>query len=182
MDDFLLSRVACTDEFDSACMTGYAPRDIQLARCSGETLRSRRCAWLLLRQLLAEAGFDERSAGLRLLPCGKWTGKNVYVSLSHCKGYVAAAVSNRPVGIDVERLDRRLAAELYDRIATPDERAIYGDCPDKAQMLTLWTAKEAVYKMSDGTVAAVNIDTTKHNLRFTVDDYTVSCVASCYRL
>ena len=160
MKQFLLARVCSVEEFPDVSSTGFSPRDNQL-QCGGDCDKKHRlCAWLLLQKLLSEAGFDEQSAELRLLPCGKWTGKDVFVSLSHCDGFVAAAVSSRSVGIDVEPTSRLVSPQLYNRIATDNERALYGQTPSNQTLLGLWTAKEAAFKASDGKVSATKIDTT----------------------
>lgn len=160
MKEFLLSRVRSVEEFPEVDSVGFLPRDNQLQSCSGFVRRQRQCAWLLLGQLLHEVGLDEQSAELRLLPDGKWTGNGVFVSLSHCDGFVAAAVSSNPVGIDVEPVDRTISTRLYTKIATLNELALYGQNPSNESLLGLWTAKEAAFKASDGKVSAAKIDTT----------------------
>lgn len=65
-------------------------------------------------------------------------------SLSHKERMVAAVVSPRPVGIDLERL-APVYERLYDRIA---DAAEWGLAPDRSERLfyRFWTAKEAVLK------------------------------------
>ncbi len=67
-----------------------------------------------------------------------------YWSLSHKERMVAAVVSPRPVGIDLERM-APVYERLYDRIADADE---WGLAPDRSERLfyRFWTAKEAVLK------------------------------------
>jgi 4'-phosphopantetheinyl transferase len=65
-------------------------------------------------------------------------------SLSHKERMVAAVVSPRPVGIDLERL-APVHARMYDRIADGSEWAL---APHKSERVFFryWTAKEAVLK------------------------------------
>ena len=67
-----------------------------------------------------------------------------YWSLSHKERMVAAVVSPRPVGIDLERL-APVHARMYDRIADAAEWAL---APHKSEKVFFryWTAKEAVLK------------------------------------
>jgi 4'-phosphopantetheinyl transferase len=68
----------------------------------------------------------------------------LYWSLSHKERMVAAVVSPRPVGIDLERL-APMNERMYDRIADAAEWAL---APHKIEKLFFryWTAKEAVLK------------------------------------
>ena len=75
----------------------------------------------------------------------------VHVSLSHRLGWVAAAVSNAPVGIDleVERAARSDATERAALMLSPAELHAWSALPlpeRERALLTLWTAKEAWYK------------------------------------
>ena len=98
---------------------------------------------LALRQLLAQAGITdiiERAPGGQPV----LLGRSAFVSISHCEEFVACAVADTPVGIDIERI-RPIKPGLIDRVCTPEEKAYVGDSP--ARFLEIWTAKEAWFKM-----------------------------------
>ncbi len=66
---------------------------------------------------------------------------DIDVSLTHCEGFAAAAVTAQGrVGIDAERRGRDLPDAVFSMIATPHERAMADD------PLGLWTLKEALAK------------------------------------
>ena len=74
------------------------------------------------------------------------------VSISHAHDLVACAVSPRPVGVDVERLDREEANRHFARrTCTSGELASFAglgwDEPSRAALVRLWTRKEAVSKV-----------------------------------
>ena len=73
------------------------------------------------------------------------------VSVSHGAGYAALAVcdAGRRVGIDVES-PRAQLRRVVRRILTPREAEILPDAAtcDIALLLRIWTAKEAVYKLT----------------------------------
>lgn len=73
------------------------------------------------------------------------------VSVSHGAGYAALAVcaAGRRVGIDVES-PREQLRRVVRRILSPAEAAILPDAEacDIALLLRIWTAKEAVYKLT----------------------------------
>lgn len=64
----------------------------------------------------------------------------IEISISHCRTCAVIALSDRPVGVDVET-DRAQLARVAPRVLSPDELIYYNDCLVKA-----WTLKEALYK------------------------------------
>ncbi len=98
----------------------------------------------LLRQALAAAGLSPD-----LPVCTDAQGKPVLpdapgfcFSIAHCRNRVICAVSDRPIGCDLER-ERTLKRELAPRICTPHERAILRT---NADLFQIWVGKEAVLK------------------------------------
>ena len=80
-----------------------------------------------------------------------------WISLSHCPDATVVVWSERPVGVDVERLDRRFAASaLASRFFAPDDgqelRSLQGEALRRA-VLRQWVAKEAAIKWQRGTLA-----------------------------
>ena len=70
-----------------------------------------------------------------------------YVSLSHCRTAVAAAVSEEgPVGIDVESIDRYSPELLPVTMSeTEQQQILAAPCPEVA-FIRLWTMKESLLK------------------------------------
>ena len=162
---------------------GYVPRDEQIAADKQPRKGLRQYAWIALTRAIAEyAETNGCTMPLpRLLPNGKWVADNCYLSLSHTDGYVAAAVSDLPVGIDIERTDRKLPTGLIARIACGNEKALY-TAPDNTQLLQLWTAKEAVFKQTDNNdgLTVSQIDTTTHKVQTTVtEEFVLSVATDC---
>lgn len=162
---------------------GYTPRDEQIAYDTQPRKGLRQYAWIALTRAIAEyAETNGCTMPLpRLLPNGKWVADNCYLSLSHTDGYVAAAVSDLPVGIDIERTNRKLAKGLYERIVCGNEKALY-TAPDNTQLLQLWTAKEAVFKQADNNdgLTVSQIDTTIHKVQTTVtEEFVLSIATDC---
>ena len=69
-----------------------------------------------------------------------------YVSISHSGEMAAAAISEEPIGIDVERL-RKIDLKLIERVCTEREAEYIkeGDNPE-FRFFEIWTAKEAYFK------------------------------------
>ena len=74
---------------------------------------------------------------------------DLHFSITHTKRHVFCAVSDRPVGIDAEEMDRQVNLRLADKILSPEERARYESAADKRlALLKLWVLKEAAAKLS----------------------------------
>lgn len=76
------------------------------------------------------------------------TDGGVHVSFSHSGDYAVGAVSDRPVGIDIEAIGRN--SDIYPAVMTPEEhRHFISDVPDPekdAAFCRMWTAKESYMK------------------------------------
>lgn len=105
---------------------------------------------LLWRALRTECGIDE-------LPVFDYSrqGKpmlqgypNIHFSLSHCHEAVACAVSDHPVGIDIETTEE-YNIEVASQVMSDEEQQqiIAEKSPDMA-FYRLWTMKESLYKLT----------------------------------
>lgn len=72
---------------------------------------------------------------------------DIFFNLSHCKEAVVCAVSNQPVGVDVESL-REFKESLVNYTMNEDEiREIKSSTNPAATFIRLWTMKEATLKL-----------------------------------
>ena len=70
-----------------------------------------------------------------------------HFSISHSKGHVFCALSEKNIGIDAEELDRNVRLSLADKILSPMERMQYDGAQDqRLTLLTFWVLKEAQAK------------------------------------
>lgn len=115
-------------------------RDRDSARCVG--------VWLLLRDMLARRGVEIDSLALRTGEYGKpYLDGGPAFSLSHAGPYAAAAVSDGPVGVDIEgpRCTLDLAKRWFDPSEYASAAALEG-AAQRAYLQRLWVAKEAFVK------------------------------------
>ncbi len=83
-------------------------------------------------------------------------------SISHCKHGIAVAISERPIGIDIEHI-RSAKPELVARTMNEMEQQQIWDSPSPDVTFTqFWTQKEAILKMQ-GT-GIISIDGIKNTL------------------
>lgn len=146
------------------------------------------------------AGDDDkrRSLGVELL-LKKVTGRSDYVlsenekpffsdnevffSLAHCGDYAVCAVSDVPVGVDIE-LPRVGGARLAKRFFQPDEAALVyaADDPDR-EFCRLWTLKESYIKCADlrlGDIRSFSVASCAEDCMFlnkAYDEYLIGCCA-----
>lgn len=136
----------------------------------------RRClgAGLLLK---AVCGRDDYAVGQNGKPY--FVDNAVHFSLAHCKEHVLCAVSDAPVGADIE-LPRSDSVRLAERFFAPDElRAVsVSPAPDE-EFCRLWTMKESYIKLRDLRLADMAgfsvIDSTVHFNSLRYGEYFIAC-------
>ena len=104
----------------------------------------RRLEWLTTRVLFHEAfGPDARIA---CLPSGRPAveGAAGHISISHSHRFVAIAVSDYPVGVDIETWTPR-ALRVASRFLCDAEMPLLGDNAERRAVI-LWSAKECAFK------------------------------------
>lgn len=70
-----------------------------------------------------------------------------HFSISHTKKHAFCVLSDRPVGIDAEEMDRDTNLALAEKILSPREKQQFDAAQDKKKaLLTFWVLKEAAAK------------------------------------
>ena len=121
------------------------------ARYRSFSSEGRRQSWLAGRALLLTALDGGNPAALRTAASGGvvYQAAPLHLNLSHSGAFLAAVVSQRPVGIDIERVRPRAVAAQADRVFCPDEARALESLPETARLerfFQLWTLKEAAAK------------------------------------
>ena len=76
---------------------------------------------------------------------------DIHFSLSHCHSAVACAVSDHPVGIDIETTEH-YSIEVARQVMNDDEiRQIEASSQPEVIFTRLWTMKESLFKLTGGT-------------------------------
>lgn len=117
----------------------------QLGFSSDKKLEKRRLEHLAGRFLLQHLNPDFPFSKLEISSPGKpfVPGNSLHFSISHSFPYVAVAIDEQPVGIDVQVFHEKIY-RLKDKFLSPEEQELF---EDRAEQLTLaWTAKEAAFK------------------------------------
>lgn len=131
-------------------------RDREIADCKNEKLKICKYAdWVLLdKALSASFHLDISSLEFEKTKHGKWLADKVFFSLSHSGDFVCAAVSNMPVGVDIESEDAFKAkwSDNADKLYALAQKVFTRAEFKSAATLTArdfirkWTLKEAIFK------------------------------------
>ncbi len=131
----------------------------------------------LLRQMYC-ARFGAPMPEIRIADGGKPYFKNspVYFSISHTKSHVFCVLSDCPVGIDAEEVNRNIRLALADKILSPAEKIRFDRAENKQQaLLRLWVLKEAAVKCSGNGLTGYPKDTD-----FSLDDPRIQRIGDCF--
>lgn len=136
----------------------YLPltRRSEIDNCKDETVRQRKYYAFKLLELALNLVYSKlmRDVSFEKKPSGKWVCDVCEFSISHCNDIVVVAVSDNPVGVDVElndvsRFDERMQQRIFCKNEqnaawqmSSEQRAVYAN--------KLWTVKEAVFKRDEG--------------------------------
>lgn len=106
----------------------------------------RRLEILATRCLLKEMLHSEPIVSYDQYGAPSLTGLGHYVSISHTDGYVAVALADKPVGIDIERRGRRVERVRSKFMQEAEDVLVEGTADPVLAMHLIWSAKEAVFK------------------------------------
>ena len=91
--------------------------------------------------------YNEHGKPSLALPPTGGDGEGPHFSLSHCKEGVCCAISDRPVGIDIESAHRKISDSVIRYSMNEGEQTLIRESDDPQRtFLRLWTQKEAVLK------------------------------------
>lgn len=112
-----------------------------------------------------------------IAPGGKpyFADGSLYFSVSHTKRRVFCALSEYPIGIDAEELDRQIDLRLADKILSAKERVLYNVQEDKRlTLLRFWVLKEAAAKCSGKGLCGY-----PNHTNFSPEDERISVIEHC---
>ena len=106
-------------------------------------------SYVMLREILESMGlshpffFSQNEHGKPFLA----DNPNIHFNLSHCKNGIIVAVSDRPIGVDIESY-REVSDSLIRYTMNEEEQRIIAESDDPIRTFTeYWTKKEAVFKL-----------------------------------
>lgn len=119
--------------------------------------RQRYFAWKLLEYGLRQSlGLSMEQVGFSLDDWGRWSCDACFFSLSHSADAVAVAISDAPVGVDLEKLDRKTRPGLERKILTAAQLREFHALPESRQaayLLGKWCERESLFKWKEAAPA-----------------------------
>lgn len=99
-----------------------------------------------------------------------------HFSISHTKRRVFCAISQAPIGIDAEELDRRIDLRLGEKILSETEKQRYAQWENKREaLLRFWVLKEATAKFT-----GQGLGKAYWNTDFSPNDPRIFVMDNCY--
>ena len=129
-------------------------RQSEIDGISNERVRREKYyVWRLLEYAIKNSlGADASRLCFTKCENNKWKTEGFELSLSHSGNALAVAISDRAVGVDVERIRVKSAERLADYTLTKSERAEYEKITERERdewLIRKWCAKEAIFKSMD---------------------------------
>ena len=184
----VLVMYAPTCECDTSVPLVPNERYLDVVRCKNEKVkREKYLVWKLLERAIKERfKLDFANLEFTKRANGQWVCPGLYFSLSHTDGAVCVAISDKPVGVDIEMV-RPLRPELLDRALTPDEREYakgLGDDERLSFFLEAWVKKESLFKRDGGECLSprsrdtLSTDAKAHRVTLGSDEYLIGLAYS----
>ncbi len=104
---------------------------------------------LLKTAVLREFGVDSNTLIIEKGEHGKpyfSDREDIFFNISHSGNFVAAAVGECPIGIDIQVV-QNVRERMIDKLCNDDEKQFISNCPDKDKsFIILWSLKESYIK------------------------------------
>ena len=129
-------------------------REREVRVTKNETVRREKyLVWKLLARA-AKDRFNLDFANLEFtkIENGKWVSPGFYFSLSHSDGALCVAVSEREVGVDIQRV-RQTSEGLAERFLTGGEKSYMAQLSTEDRgrfFIEAWAKKESIFKKTGG--------------------------------
>lgn len=155
------------DDRDLTYWRHRTPVGVKVEEIYGGNIYSGRVWELMARQVWSENGRDGDYRSVTHTPGGVplIEGGSERISISHTPGMMVVATlpptpevdlslftPRAAMGVDTERTDREVPADVRGRVFSADEQALIG--PDPERTILAWTCKEALYKAVQGNAAS----------------------------
>ncbi len=127
-------------------------RRLEIENCSNEKVRLEKYSvWKLLAYAIKKSfGLKSKKLNFQKKENGQWVCDNCFFSLTHSENIVAVAVSNYPIGVDVEKVKSH-SEEVAKKVLTNNELQEFLRLDKKERVdffIQKWTQKESVYKQN----------------------------------
>lgn len=137
-------------EYDSLAQIYPPERKSEIEKAKTPDSKAQKYSvWRLLERAVSDTFAKPLTAyNLTKTQSGKWQSDGFYFSLSHSQSVVAVAISDSPVGVDIETKTFSDPERTAKKILTPTEMQTYYCSEDKPSfVIRKWCEKESIFKM-----------------------------------
>ena len=133
------------DETESTLRAGIDVSSSTMARINAAKSTNRRIEILASRRLMHRMGISDHSVIYTDEGKPVIRGGDRHISISHSRGMICIAISDYPIGIDIQKIDRKIRNVLswfMNPVESDEKRR-----DELLRMALLWSGKEALYKL-----------------------------------
>lgn len=118
--------------------------------CNSEVKKQKFYVWKLLEYALSDSfGLEKRMLNFQKKNNGKWVIDGYFFSLSHSGNIVVVAVSESPVGVDIQKINKiddpaKFKAVIFSEKEKVKYRNVNGE-----KLMMIWSLKECAFKKSN---------------------------------
>lgn len=138
----------------------------EIEKCRNSDIKEQKFyVWKLLEFALFETfGLEKSILNFQKKNNGKWVLEGCYFSLSHSGNIVVAAVSDSPIGVDIQKIKTIEDINKFKSIIfSKNEKVKYRNAKNE-KVMEIWSLKECAFKKSNDSNFAPN--------RYEIDDFT----------
>lgn len=111
--------------------------------------------WLATRALLMHTPYKELQILYHSNGKPYLSDKRKQISISHTHGYVAIAISEEPIGVDIETMSRNALHAATAYLQPQEIESLNTKEEPQKEALRLWTVKEAAFKLNSACATVI---------------------------
>ena len=126
---------------------------------------------MILKELLSKEDVDYNETEFTYNEYGKpFMNNNIYFNISHSDQYIIVAISNKEIGIDIERI-KKTQINVIDQFASDKEKEYILKSPNNIEerLFQIYTLKESYLKMKGTNLNDIS------NVEFIINNDNITC-------
>lgn len=126
---------------------------------------------MILKELLSKENMDYNETKFTHNEYGKpFMNNNIYFNISHSDQYIIVAISNKEIGIDIERI-KKTQINVIDQFASDKEKEYILKSPNNIEerLFQIYTLKESYLKMKGTNLNDIS------NVEFIINNDNITC-------
>lgn len=130
----------------------YCPlRREEIEKCGNSDVKEQKLyVWKLLEYALVDTfGLEKSQLNFQKKKSGKWVIDGYFFSLSHSGSIVVAAVSDSPIGVDIQKIKKIEDPTKFKTIIFSEKEKVKYRNAKNEKLMKIWSLKECSFKKSN---------------------------------